>query len=424
MLLVAAVLAALPAVAQTPPVLLDLARQAIATGHFDDARRILAAVPMSGVDPNDLDFLLGTLALAENDFPRAVERFRAILARDPDLQRVRLDLARAYFMDGDDEAAIHHFRIAAASGLPPEVEAKVDGFLAAIKRRRHLSIDAGLGLAPDSNVNAATVVKTVNLFGIPFLVDQNAQKKSGVGVVGSLAGSYQFEMGEDSRLVVGGGAVDNDYQGNRFDDRLVNVFAGPRFLLGDDAEVTLKGTGFRRWYGGRTYSLGGGLRLEGQATLSPRWMVDGSVDLQQVEYDQFSLLNGPVGTVSLGLNYGLDGASYVRLATALAREQTREATFRDLQYFVETDYYREFPLGFTGILGANADYARYDRALAGFGRTRHDLTVNYRVGVANSAVDLWGFTPVVSYIHTNRYSDLGFYSYDRDRAELTIKRNF
>ena len=419
-----ALLAAGPAAGQTPAALLDLARQAIASGHFDDARRILAAVPETGVDRNDLDFLIGQIAVGESDFDRAIDHFRAILSRDPALQRVRLDLAKAYFQQGDDEAAAHHFRIAAAAGLPPEVLAKVEGFLAAIKRRRHVTVDAALGLAPDSNVSAATVVKTVTLFGIPFLVDQNAQKRSGVGVVGSLAGSYQFDLGEDSRLVLGGGATDNDYPGHRFDDRSVNVFAGPRFLLGDDAEISVKGTGFRRWYGGQGYSIGSGMRVEGEVALSPSWLVDGAIDLQQVEYDRFSPLTGPVGSLSAGINYGLDAATFLRLTTAVIREQTRLAAFRDLQYFAETAVYRELPWGFSGLLGANADYARYDRSVAAFGRTRHDLTVNYRVGLANSAVDLWGFTPVLSYVHTNRYSDISFYGFDRDRAEMVIKRNF
>jgi len=413
-----------PAAGQAPAALLDLARQAIATGHFDDARRILAAVPETGVDPNDRDFLIGQMAVGENDLDRAVEHFRAILARDPALQRVRLDLAKVYFQQGDDEAAAHHFRIAAAAGLPPEVMTKVEGFLAAIKRRRHLTVDASLGLAPDNNVNAATVVRTVTLFGIPFLVDQNAQKRSGVGVVGSLAGSYQFDLGDDSRLVLGGGAMDNDYPGNRFDDRSVNVFAGPRILFGDDAEMSIKGTGFRRWYGGQGYSVGSGMRVEGEVALSPSWMVDGAVDIQQVVYDQFTQLTGPVGSFSAGVNYGIDAATFVRLTTALVREQTRQAAFRDIQYFAETDVYRELPWGFSAMLGVNADYARYDRSVAAFGRTRHDLTVNYRAGLANSAVDLWGFTPVLCFVHTNRYSDIGFYSFDRDRAEMVIKRNF
>ena len=404
---------------------LDWVRGAIQAGQVDDAEKVLGLIPPDQVDRNDYDFLRGQIALARNDFDKAIDAFRAVLARDPSLNRVRLDLARSYFLKGDDEAAEYHFRNAQAAGLPPQVQATVNVFLGQIARRKHWTFNVSVGMAPDTNINAATAVKTVTGFGgLPFQVDQSAQKKSGIGLVVNLDGAYQFDMTENSRLVVGGLAVDNDYADHQLDDRSVGAFVGPRFLFGQDSEMTVKAEVIRRWYGGQGYTLGRGMRLDAQTTLSPQWFLSGVLDVQQVSYDQSDLNSGPVGSLSVSLTYGIDATSFVRLSPAIVREQTNTQEFSDTQYFIEANYYKDLPWGFGVIVGANFDLALYDAESGFFGVTRRDRTANYRIGVSNSAVDLFGFSPVLSFVHTDRYSDIPFYSFDRDRVELTMKRNF
>src|ERR1700722_13342156 len=75
---------------------LDAARAAIDAERLEDAKKILNSVPEDKVDINDLDFLRGTLASDNGDYDTAIIYFRAILARKPSLNRVRLDLARTF----------------------------------------------------------------------------------------------------------------------------------------------------------------------------------------------------------------------------------------------------------------------------------------------------------------------------------------
>ena len=407
-----------------PVSLLDQARDAIAEGRLNDAAAALAAVDPKTVDPNDLDFLAGTLALRRGDNKGAAEHFRAVLARDPTILRVRLDLARALFFDGDDEGAAYHFRLAQAAGLPPEVQSNVDRFLGEIRRRRHWTLDVLAGIAPDNNINAATVTKTVNLFGIPFQLDQNAQKSSGIGFVGAVSGGYQFDLDADRRLVVGAAANDLDYEGNRFDDRSAGVFIGPRFILSGDAEVTVKAEANRRWYAGRPYSWGAGGRIEAEYALSPRILMSGWFDGQQVTYTQIALDDGPVFSTGMALTYGLDQASFVRGDFTLLREQTSDPAFADFQYIPGISYYRDLPAGFGVLVGANADWARYDKPLFVFGTTRRDSSASFRLGISNKRISWLGITPTITYVHTNRFSDIPLYAFERDRAEFSLNRSF
>jgi len=420
-----AVSASAEIVASAPVSPLDQARAALVAGQLDATEKILNSIQESSVDLNDLDFLRGTLAMDRKDYDRAIACFRAVLTRNPSLNRVRLDLARTFFLKGDDAVAEYHFHLAEAAGLPPAVQANVDKILDEIKRRKRWDADVSFGLEPSTNINAATSAQTVNLYGTPYQLSQSAQKTSGVGVVGALSGSYQAMLTPDSRLVVGSSLNGTDFIQKDFDDNSASAFIGPRFLLGPHAEATVEATATERWYGGQDYYAGGGGLVQGKVALSPQLQWEGAVAVQQLNYSSnFSPYTGPVTTVSTSLTYGLDSVSFIRLDGAAIHEQTAEKSFRDTQYYIGPNYYRELPRGFIGNLGVNADFAYFDAPLAAFGVTRHDTTMNYQAGISNRLFNLFGFMPSVTYIHTNRYSDVPLYAFSSDRMILGATQNF
>ena len=105
-----------------------------------------------------------------------------MLARNPNLPRVRLDLAFAYFRAGEDRRAAYHFRLAMGDKeLPPVVRARALALLDRIRRRKSWSISGSLALAPDNNINAATSARQVALFGLPAQLSEDARQTSGVG---------------------------------------------------------------------------------------------------------------------------------------------------------------------------------------------------------------------------------------------------
>ena len=74
--------------------------------------------------------------MLEGRFREASLLFLDILGRNPNLPRVRLELARAYSLNGDYEDAQLQFELVKGSGLPPEVQEKVDEFLTRIRRKK------------------------------------------------------------------------------------------------------------------------------------------------------------------------------------------------------------------------------------------------------------------------------------------------
>ena len=220
-------------------------------------------VPMNllleGVKPgegnvDDLDFLHGTIAAKRGDWETAIARFRAMLARDPELPRVRLDLALAYFQARQDGSAAYHFRQALGDeSLPPVARARALAFLDAIRRRRSWSLNGGIALVPDDNINAATSARLVQLFGFPAQLSEDARQTSGVGVSAFVSGGYEARLSPDIRFRINTGLYTRTYEENQFNDRTLTLRAGPRFIF-EDFDLRPELTGRFRELGGETYN--------------------------------------------------------------------------------------------------------------------------------------------------------------------------
>lgn len=193
---------------------------------------------------------------------------RAILVERPGLVRVRLELARAFFLKGDDGLAREHFERVLAGGPPPAVAANVRRFLGTMRARRRWSAWFGFEVAPDTNVNASSDAGTVWLFGLPFRRDEASRARLGFGAVFRGGGEYQHPLSDRVRLRAGGAAARREYAGKEFDRTAASVHFGPRVLVGDDTGFSLLATAGRQWRAGRPYSRDLGLRFEAEHRVS------------------------------------------------------------------------------------------------------------------------------------------------------------
>ena len=117
-------------------------------------------------------FQFGMEAAEAGEYDKAIAAFRRILVNRPDLVRVRLELARAFFLNRQDGLARRHFELVLAGGVPPPVAANIRAFLVAMQTRRRFTGYFGAAIAPDSNLNAASESEIIYLdtvFGrLPF----------------------------------------------------------------------------------------------------------------------------------------------------------------------------------------------------------------------------------------------------------------
>ena len=436
-------------------------------GRGSEALLIIKPVAQARPDSTQATFSMGLAALAVGDahvragrrpkepeakepFDLAVRSFRGILVREPENLRVRLEMARALFSRGhcvappsnllrhllgdDCWAAEQHFLRVLGANVPPQVVMNVRRFIQICRARKRASGSLNLALAPDTNVNTATSAATVDIFGLPFTLDDQARAKSGIGIVGTLAGEIQRPLrqlkwlpGEATRLRVGGMVYRREYSGGEFDDHNYSVYAGPRFLS-NRGNMSVLFQADTRGVNGRPYSRQYGLQVEGLHSVLPRIWAGGSVELSR----QTALsLDGPIGGAGLSWNtqafltYSLLPTLNLRFMAGSGRENTDRLSTRHSNRWVGVMGSYDLPFGF-GVTGAQQIFfTNFDEPLRLFSPEPPTTKLWFsRLQFFNRLIQIGGFSPSISFIREDRIANLTIYSYQRYRVEGGFVRVF
>ena len=404
--------------------LIEAARVALDKGELDDAEFLLEGVKPGEGDIDDLDFLHGSIALRRGDWQAAIERFRAMLARNPNLPRVRLDLALAYFQAREDRRAAYHFRLALGDkDLPPVVRARALALLDQIRRRKSWSVSGSLALAPDTNINQATSAREVALFGAPGRLSDDARQTSGVGVSANILGGYEWRLAEALRFRALAGLRTRTYETTQFNEQFVSLRAGPRFLF-SKFDLRPELTARVRLLGNDTYSRSAGFEVSGNWLIAPTWRLSAAVGGEQIAYETF-LGDGHLYSGQLGLAHALGKATLLQADTVFRREILERDAYSWREYIVGVSASRELPWGFVLAGGPSYRWRKYGAPLPIFGpNARQDQTLAGWIKITNRYVDLFGFMPEITIRHERRDSNLDLYDYRRTAGEFGIVASF
>ncbi|MBI1180953.1 MAG: DUF560 domain-containing protein [Alphaproteobacteria bacterium] len=406
-----------------PAEVIEVAKRLIVAGQTDPARRLLERVKDKAPDPVDVKFLLGTIAVAEKRYADAVKIYRDILTDKPGLTRVRLELARALFLNKEDEAAEHHFHLVLATEPPGPVADNIHKFLDAIRARKTFRYSFSLAAAPDTNINVAPADERVDLFGLPFVLDRNARQKSGIGMVVSGGADYSPSLNDRTKLETNVFVRHTEYSGSTFDDTLVSVAAGPSFRW-PKTVISTQATGYYRWYGHRAYNRSVGGQVSWEQDVARRWRVSATASYQYVDYLINDQLDGPLYSLVSSATYGLSSRSFLRAIVAVDYERASARSLRNWDVRFGLGFYREFGWGIVAYLQPEITFNPYEGVQAAFGKRRNDR--EYRVGLSllKRDINLWGFSPELRYTFVRNDSSISFYSYTRHRVEIGVSRKF
>lgn len=398
-------------------------KRLIAAGKLDEAEQILTALQQRLDNDPEVLFLLGSIAVIEERHDDAIAFYQSMLSLDPGLARVRLELARAYFLKGDDNAAKYHFQFVLAGDLPPMVKTNISRFLSEIRARKRWNWNFSFNLAPDTNINAAPDDKTTTLFGLPFELSDEATQSSGVGISGRLSGKYHWPLRDGLKLRAMGSGSRTEYKGKAFDDTSLFANLGPQWYW-RRTTLGVFGTASRRWFGTSGFSRSFGGRIELDRRLGTRWLVAGAFTGSSVRYDRDKGRNGSVFSLSGSATYILNDRSSARFLFGASRENTEADALSNTSWRLGLGYSRIMPWGLTVSVQPDITLRSFDEAQVAFGIKRQDTLIRANVSIIKRDWTVLGFAPVLSYTYTNNRSNIDFFSFTRSRAEIGITRQF
>ena len=306
-------------------------------GRYEVALAILR--PLAAARPGHLDtrFQAGMAALGASKKPdiaeakrealldEAIAAFRTMLIADPGLVRVRLELARAFFLKGEDTLATRHFEQVLAGKPPAPVVLNVNRFLSQMRARKRWSVRVGLALAPDSNISSRSEERTILLdtpIGrLPFTFQAEDETESGIGISVWAGGEYQYPLEDRWQLRAGADMSRREYRSGKFDQMTVSGHVGPRWLIGRVTEASLLANVRQHWLSDEAEFRDLGIRVEGRHRLNRRMTASLNASRHERRYDERTHLDGAARRYLGGRRLGGDADGAYRRGGGLGEPE-------------------------------------------------------------------------------------------------------
>jgi tetratricopeptide (TPR) repeat protein len=412
---------------------LERARSLVQSKQGKAAYELLAPLEQQRAGDPNFDYLLGLAAIDAQQYTRAVFALERVLAVQPNHPQARAEIARAYFLMGENKTARREFEQVKGLKPPAEVSANIDRFLDALDARDRARrtgitgfVEATLGY--DDNANAATGTGS---FAIPalggaiFTLNPGSlpQRDEFLTLSGGVSGRYGFD---DTWGLVGTALFEQrmNETHSQFDTGSITASGGVRYQRDlNEFTVALQAQTFAVDY--NRFRDASGVVGQWRRTFGPN-------DVGTL-YGQHTRLSYP-GQDFRNTNRSVIGGAWAHVyggptAAFVSAYLGKEDPIGQNAGFVGHDLWGVRIGGTYGLtdkwtLAATASYE--DRKYLGadplFLATRHDKETNLRVSAGYALTRDITVTPAISY--TDNRSNIVINAYDRTMVSVSVRYDF
>jgi hypothetical protein len=434
--LLGVVLAAFCAVALAQDALLDRARGLIQAKQYKEAYALLEPQEQARAGDPAYDYLLGIAAIDTGQLTRGVFALERVLAVNPNHAQARAEIARAYFLMGENKTARTEFQAVKGSRPPSEVAATVDRFLDALdarERSRHTGITAYVefGIGHDSNVNAAT---GTNSFAIPafggalFTLAPAAQRQDDEywALNAGLSGRY----GINDRLgIIGSASVEqkSNFDYEQFDTGALNLSGGLSYRQsGSEWIAALQAQSFLVENNRFRNALGGVVQYRHNVT--PNDQISAYVQYSQLRYPDLAVRDADRTVLGAAWAHAFTGVTGAPVMYAGAYGGKEDATGQNVPHFGHDLWGARLggQIGVTDKWTLTASGSYEERKYGGpdplFLSNRHDKELQLRGAAIYQFDKNWSLTPAITL--TSVTSNVVVNEYDRAMVSITGRYDF
>ncbi|MBR5355257.1 MAG: DUF560 domain-containing protein [Alphaproteobacteria bacterium] len=410
-----------------------LAGNLIDRGDYEHANQILTMMPQTNNLSVELErwFLLAQMEQRKGNYEEAVRIYRKILDDQPDLARVRFELALCYMKMGYWYRADYHLRLAmAGKDLPEDVKQMMAYYRYVIRQNKRWNVWFNFGAAPDSNINNGNGGEECIVNGWGRFCRNLTEPESVMGANLTLGGSYEFVLSDHWRWKSDANLYSNTYNKHNYDDLYLSASTGPRYIW-SRGDVWLATIGVRRWYGSEKYNYSYGAKIDTNYDWTRKLSSGLSLRYMENKYDEYgAFLNGQTYSSNLRLSYSFNARLYGIFRTGLTRETTIVPSYSYWQPNFAIGLGVELPYGFHVYAEPSFYVSKYDdpqwvvKDDAFTQVTERDFVHRYSLSISNNKFDVWGFVPTFTISYTKRDSNIWQREYDKTTLEFTMQQRF
>lgn len=412
---------------------LKLAGNLIERGDLEHSEQILTMMPPldNGALEVERWFLMGRISAIRRDYDTAIIIYRRILDAQPDLARIRFELAQCYMKTEQWYRADYHLRLAiAGDDLPDNAKLVMNYLLYVVRQNKNWNAYFNFGVAPDNNINTSAGGEecVMSIWGL--FCRQLPEPERAVGYNFVLGGNYEFKLSEQWRIKSDASIYTNIYDKSEYDDLYLSASTGPRYVW-KEGDIWLAGVVGRRWYGWEGYNWSAGSKLDVNYDFTRK--LSGGLSLRVLEntYDKFGeYMDGQTYGANTQLSYHIDATKYLILRTGLDRETTKDPIYTNWRSSVGAGFGIELPLRFSLYLDAMGYWQNYDgerwvvKDNSFVEIAEKTFTHRYAASISNSKYRIWDFAPVLTFSYTRRESNIWQREFEKWELGFSMQQRF
>lgn len=352
----------------------------------------------------------------------AATLLRRILDEQPQAAPIRFALAQLLVSIGDEPGAQRELRAVRAGDLPLDAARLVDRFSEALRVRKPIGGSFEVAVAPDSNVNRATLSDTVGTVIGTFDIGEEAQARSGVGLALRGNGYARVSMADGVTLLARALASADLYRQAGYNDMALALAAGPEFRLGTN-RLALEVGGTHRWFGRRRVEESLHLSASLARPLDARTQITLAASAAIVRNRLNRLQSGRTLGGKATVEHALSPTTGVGLSLSGERQVLGDVAYSATGWRAALMGWRQVGRA-TLTAVAEVGGLAADERLALFPKKRADDYRRLSLGATLRQFSVGGFAPLVRLSYERNRSSVEFYDYARRRTEVGVTRAF
>lgn len=374
-------------------------------------------------------FAQGILAKSQQHNEEAVDYFRQILALNPRLNTVRIELAITLFNAQQDVAATEQFQKAKAEpNVPPQIVNMIDRYLSVLKQRASWQTSFSVNYLRERNVNNTSSDRNIENTG--FIKSDTMLPQSANGIQYSVGIERDINIVNAHYLHIENMLWGKFYWDKQdYNDVLNRTYLG---YINKSALQTWKILPFyeRRWLGNARYQWANGVRGELHYWLSPHWQWSAAIEYAKQHYFNHPSLNGHNQLYSSTLVWIPNSRQYFSLGTDFNREKTAVKQYSSDSKTLRLGWGQEWNSGISSRLNLSISEKHFkDKAkLGGFlplNKVRSDLIYTLNLTLWKRDWHVWHITPKLNLSWKKQTSTIpSMYSYSDKNISIIFETSF
>ncbi len=413
--------------------IIKLAGNFVENGNFENAEQIL--INLKNLKKKELEierwFLLGQISAYRGDLETAIKIYRKLLDQNPNLSRIRFELAICYMKNKQWYRADYHLRLSMADdNLTTDVKKIMNYYRQIIRLNKNWNFWFNFGIAPDNNINTANGGEECVNTSFGIFCRQLPKPEYAFGLNFQIGANYEFKITDKIRIKSDTNIYTNIYNKHKFDNLNYSFSTGPRYI-GDDFDIWISGTFSKNWTDWEEYNFSKGVKINFNYDFTRKLSNSLYVHFNRNNYYEYeNILNGNTYGLTNVISYSIDSSKYLSLKLGLDREYTIDPVYSNYKPLLSIGFGAELPHGFNIYIEPSIYWSFYDkeRFYVKNGKFRkikeRNFSQKYLLNVSNNKFDIFGFVPSVGIEYIKRTSNIWQKEFDKISFEFTLKQKF